>query len=67
VIEEYEQLIGETTDPSSAVPYDTLVRIAASALSIKGYGPIKETAVAAWREQIAQLRRQEPVAAGTSV
>jgi indolepyruvate ferredoxin oxidoreductase len=58
VIEEYEQLIDETTGPSSAVPYDTLVRIAASALSIKGYGPIKETAVAAWRENVAELRHQ---------
>ncbi len=64
VIQEYEQLIGETTGQSSTVPYDTLVRIAASALSIKGYGPIKETAVAAWREQVAELRRPEPVAAG---
>jgi indolepyruvate ferredoxin oxidoreductase len=64
VIEEYEQLISQTTDPSSAVPYDTLVRIAASAMSIKGYGPIKETAVAAWREQVTRLRRPEPVTAG---
>jgi len=61
VITEYEQLIDETTAPSSAAPYDTLVRIAASALSIKGYGPIKETAVAAWREHVAELRRQESV------
>jgi indolepyruvate ferredoxin oxidoreductase len=66
VIEEYEQLISQTTDPSSAVPYDTLVRIAASAMSIKGYGPIKETAVAAWREQVTRLRRPEPVTAGRS-
>jgi indolepyruvate ferredoxin oxidoreductase len=66
VIEEYEQLISQTTDPSSAVAYDTLVRIAASAMSIKGYGPIKETAVAAWREQVTRLRRPEPVTAGRS-
>jgi indolepyruvate ferredoxin oxidoreductase len=37
------------------VPYEKGVRIAASALSIKGYGPIKETAVAAWREHVAEL------------
>jgi len=55
VIEEYERLIHEVIP---AVPYETGVRIAASALSIKGYGPIKETAVAAWREQVAELRRQ---------
>ena len=64
VITEYEQLIAEATDPSSAVPYDTLLRIAESALAIKGYGPVKETAVAAWREQVAQLRQAGPVAAG---
>jgi indolepyruvate ferredoxin oxidoreductase len=63
VIAEYERLIDETVvldaaGPSPAVPYDALVVIAASALSIKGYGPIKETAVAAWREQVAELRRQ---------
>jgi len=64
VITEYEQLIEETTGPSSALPYDTLVRIAASAMSIKGYDAIKDRAVAAWREQVAGLRRQEPAVAG---
>ncbi|MFB4309720.1 indolepyruvate ferredoxin oxidoreductase family protein [Actinomadura sp. GTD37] len=49
VIGEYERLIGEAVRPSSAAPYDALVRAAASAMSIKGYGPIKEDAVAAWR------------------
>jgi len=65
VIAEYERLIDETTGlqttgPTSALPYETLVRIAASAMSIKGYASIKETAVAAWREHVAQLRRQDP-------
>jgi indolepyruvate ferredoxin oxidoreductase len=55
VIEEYQKLIGELVP---VVPYDTGVRIAASAMSIKGYGPIKEAAVAVWREQVAELRRQ---------
>jgi indolepyruvate ferredoxin oxidoreductase len=74
VIAEYERLIDETTvlqttglqttglqttGPSSALPYETLVRIAASAMSIKGYAAIKETAVAAWREHVAELRRQD--------
>ncbi|MGW1029451.1 indolepyruvate ferredoxin oxidoreductase family protein [Streptomyces sp. NPDC002577] len=58
VIEEYEQLIDEAVQPSSAVPYDALVRIAESAMSIKGYGPIKEAAVAAWREHVGELRQQ---------
>jgi indolepyruvate ferredoxin oxidoreductase len=54
VIEEYRRLIGETVP---VVPYETGVRIAASALSIRGYGPVKEAAVAAWREHVAELRR----------
>jgi indolepyruvate ferredoxin oxidoreductase len=52
VAPEYRQLIDEAIP---VVPYETGVRIAASALSIKGYGPIKETAVAAWREHVAGL------------
>jgi indolepyruvate ferredoxin oxidoreductase len=50
----------QTMGPSSALPYETLVQIAASAMSIKGYASIKETAVAAWREHVAELRRQDP-------
>jgi indolepyruvate ferredoxin oxidoreductase len=42
--------------PNDTVPYDTQVAIAASALSIKGYGPVKERAVTAWREHVAGLR-----------
>ncbi|MGI8329405.1 indolepyruvate ferredoxin oxidoreductase family protein [Actinomadura scrupuli] len=65
VIEEYERLIGEVVGPSSSLlPYDALVRIAASAMSIKGYAEIKETAVAAWREDVAGLRRQGSAVAG---
>jgi indolepyruvate ferredoxin oxidoreductase len=51
VIEEYRRLIDEVLP---VVPYETGVRIAASALSIKGYASIKETAVAAWREHVAE-------------
>jgi indolepyruvate ferredoxin oxidoreductase len=54
VIEEYRRLIDEVIP---AVPYEAAVRIAGSAMSIKGYGPIKEAAVAAWREHVAELRR----------
>jgi indolepyruvate ferredoxin oxidoreductase len=54
IIEEYRRLIDEVLP---VVPYETGVRIAASALSIKGYGPVKETAVAAWREHVAELQR----------
>ncbi len=37
-----------------------------AAMSIKGYGPIKETAVAPWREHVAELRRQRLVGSGRS-
>jgi indolepyruvate ferredoxin oxidoreductase len=62
LIDDYERLTAEVMAPSSAVPYETLVRIAESAMSIKGYAEIKETAVAAWRAQVAELRRQNTAA-----
>jgi len=69
LIAEYELLIGELTGdaalPIPAVPYETLVRIADSALAIKGYGPVKESAVAAWRTRVAALRAGETVRSGT--
>jgi indolepyruvate ferredoxin oxidoreductase len=57
VIEEYERLITDTVGQLSSSSYDLAVRIAESAMSIKGYGPIKEGAVARWGEQVASLRR----------
>ncbi len=65
VIEEYAQLIHETVAPPSALAYDTMVRIARSAMSVKGYGPIKEEAVDRWREQVADLRRSRPAVGAT--
>lgn len=50
LIDEYERLVSGAT----ALPYDEQVRLAESVLDIKGYGPVKEHAVAAWRERIAQ-------------
>ncbi len=59
VIEEYEHLVRDRlaaagpagqADPAG---YDGLVRIAESALGIKGYGPIKEDAVVRWRAAVA--------------
>ena len=55
VIEEYESLVRDivldaTTDP------DRRLRAAASVLEIRGYGPIKEAAVARWRAEVAELR-----------
>lgn len=54
VIDEYEQLVTESLERSAALPYEVLVRMAESAMSIKGYGPIKERAVARWREHVAE-------------
>jgi indolepyruvate ferredoxin oxidoreductase len=66
VIGEYERIIcsvlGQTPTPS----YEALVEIAASALAIKGYGQIKERGVAAWRENVADLRRRASVTAVTA-
>ena len=56
VVDEYEQLVMEIVDPSSSLPYDTLVELAESPMAIKGYADIKERAVAAWRARVAELR-----------
>jgi indolepyruvate ferredoxin oxidoreductase len=52
LIAEYERLVDQTA--AAGLPYDTLVLIAESAMSIKGYGPVKEKAVAAWRTLVKQ-------------
>jgi indolepyruvate ferredoxin oxidoreductase len=62
LIAEYEALISEP-----GLPYDTLVAIAGSALSVKGYGPVKEAAVAAWRAQVAALRAGAPFPSDASL
>jgi indolepyruvate ferredoxin oxidoreductase len=62
LIAEYERLIDEVSSASSALPYEAQVRVAASAMSIKGYAAIKDAAVADWREQVAALRVSGPVA-----
>jgi indolepyruvate ferredoxin oxidoreductase len=54
VIAEYEVLLADAL--ASGLPYDDLVRLAASAQSVKGYGPVKEAAVTAWRARTAELR-----------
>jgi indolepyruvate ferredoxin oxidoreductase len=54
LINEYERLMDEAA--AAGVRYETLVRIAESARSVRGYGPIKEAAAAAWRAQVAELR-----------
>jgi len=61
IIAEYERLIDEAF--AAALPYDTLVSLAASVMSVKGYAGIKEAAVAAWRTRVAELLERVPVAA----
>lgn len=54
---EYEALVSDAAARLPELPYDAAVRLAASALDIKGYGPIKEEAVARWRRTVADLAR----------
>jgi indolepyruvate ferredoxin oxidoreductase len=48
LIGEYEALM----DGNSGLEYTERVRVATSVMSIKGYGPVKERAVAAWRANL---------------
>jgi indolepyruvate ferredoxin oxidoreductase len=55
VIAEYEALLRDLVlDPS--VDHDRRLRAARSVLEVKGYGPIKDAAVARWRAGVAELR-----------
>ena len=62
VIGEYERLMDESA--GAAMPYETIAAIAGSPLSVKGYGPVKEAAVAAWRRRVAELRSRPSVTTG---
>jgi indolepyruvate ferredoxin oxidoreductase len=53
IIGEYERLIERTI--AAGMPYELLVQLAESALSIKGYASVKEAAVDAWRARVAEL------------
>ena len=53
LIVEYERLIDGGL--ASGLPYGTLTDLASSATAIKGYAGIKEEAVVAWRERVAEL------------
>jgi indolepyruvate ferredoxin oxidoreductase len=65
VIAEYRRLMGEVLGPGSALPYEIQVRVAASAMDIKGYGPIKEAAIERWRSQVDSLAQPAPTASRT--
>jgi indolepyruvate ferredoxin oxidoreductase len=58
VINEYRRLIEDIIDPAAGLSYDAQVRVAESALAIKGYGQIKEAAIERWRATVLDLRCQ---------
>jgi indolepyruvate ferredoxin oxidoreductase len=58
LIAEFEQLIMSAI--ADDMPYGDLVRLAGSAMAIKGYGPVKEAAAASWRAEVARLREAVP-------
>jgi indolepyruvate ferredoxin oxidoreductase len=57
LIEEYRGLIEQMTGGSGALSYETEVAIARSAMSIKGYGSIKEASVERWSDGIREIRQ----------
>jgi indolepyruvate ferredoxin oxidoreductase len=63
LIEDYERLMADTSEAD----YATRLRLAASPLSIRGYGAIKEQAIRRWRREVSDLTgaREEQVALGT--
>jgi indolepyruvate ferredoxin oxidoreductase len=67
LLEEYPRLVAELADRSGSMAYDQRVRMAASPMGIKGYGPVKEAAVARWRLEVAALRETAPASAAAPV
>jgi indolepyruvate ferredoxin oxidoreductase len=53
VAQDYERMVCKAL---GELPYDRMVELAASAGQVKGYGPVKERNVAAWRARVADLR-----------
>ena len=64
LIEEYDRLLNQVMDPAAGLPYETRVTIAGSPQTIKGYGPIKDTAVQRWREDVHDLLTPAPAVGG---
>jgi indolepyruvate ferredoxin oxidoreductase len=55
LVDDYEHLLRAALSRESALPYDAQVALAESAMDVKGYGPVKEAAVARWRARVAEL------------
>jgi indolepyruvate ferredoxin oxidoreductase len=62
LITEFEKLIEDAVAArdDAGMPQEDLVRLAGSVMSIKGYGPVKEAAIARWRAEAARLRETVP-------
>ena len=56
LIDEYRGLIEQMIGDSGALSYEIEVGIARSAMSIKGYGSIKEASVERWNDEIRKIR-----------
>jgi indolepyruvate ferredoxin oxidoreductase len=63
LIGEYEGAVRAVTDRAAGVPYEMQVQMARSVTDIKGYGPIKEAAVARWRDERDRMLASLPAAA----
>jgi len=56
LIDEYRGLIESMIGDAGPFSYETRVRLARSAMAIKGYGPVKEANVARWHHEIEEIR-----------
>jgi indolepyruvate ferredoxin oxidoreductase len=63
LIEDYDRLVREVTDPRLGVAYERKVAVARSVGAIKGYGPVKEAAVERWRNELDLLLPPAPAPA----
>jgi indolepyruvate ferredoxin oxidoreductase len=57
LVQEYAALVDDLVVGSPGLAYETKLAAAGSAMSIKGFGPVKEAAVDRWRSEVAELRR----------
>jgi indolepyruvate ferredoxin oxidoreductase len=52
LIDDYEKQVRDAI--GSGMPYDELLDLVESPMAIKGYGPIKERAIAKWRDRVSR-------------
>lgn len=61
LIVEYENLLGELGSDLTAETLDSAIALAALALDIRGYGPVKERAIEKYHASLAAMRTAAPV------